>query len=38
MAGIDPGKKSDNGILEKDVNLSIAKKLQKKLLIPDLML
>ena len=29
--GIDPGKKSDNGILEKDVNLSIAKKLQKKL-------
>lgn len=30
--GIDPGKKSDNGILEKDVNLSIAKKLQKKLI------
>lgn len=29
--GIDPGKKSDNGILEKDVNLSIAKKLQKKI-------
>lgn len=27
--GIDPGKKSDNGILEKDVNLSIAKNCRK---------
>ena len=27
--GIDPGKKSDNGILEKDVNLSIAKTAEK---------
>lgn len=29
--GIDPGKKSDNGILEKDVNLSIAKKTAEKI-------
>ena len=29
--GIDPGKKSDDGILEKDVNLAIAFKLKKRL-------
>lgn len=29
--GIDPGKKSESGILEKDVNLAIAFKLKKKL-------
>ncbi len=29
--GIDPGKKSDTGILEKDVNLAIAFKLKKRL-------
>lgn len=29
--GIDPGKKSTDGILEKDVNLAIAFKLKKKL-------